>query len=243
MQIFKSKADTAVRAKGWCAYLIYGTDADGGYSPISSNTVRAGLVYLKAHPDKFWVTSFRNAASESEIQATADSVTVNVTDTLDNSIYNCPITIRRPLPHNWTSAVALQNGDTIVSQIIQVDSVTYVIFDVVPDHGNISIIKSYATGVELQDNLIIPNSSILYQNYPNPFNTTTNIEYQIAYMGFITLKVYDLLGRDVVTLFEGVQQPGSYEAIFNGSKLASGVYLYRLFTGSYVQTKKLILMK
>ena len=62
-------------------------------------------------------------------------------------------------------------------------------------------------------------------------------------MGFITLKVYDLLGRDVVTLFEGVQQPGSYEAIFNGSKLASGVYLYRLFTGSYVQTKKLILMK
>jgi hypothetical protein len=104
---FKSRADAAVSARGWCVYLIHGIDNDGGYSPIPSDTIRASLIYLKANPDKFWVTSFgnvakyiceRNAASVSEILTAEDSITVIVSDALDNSIYNCPITIRRPLP-------------------------------------------------------------------------------------------------------------------------------------------------
>jgi xylan 1,4-beta-xylosidase len=102
----------------------------------------------------------------------------------------------------------------------------------------------------------LPKSFELGQNYPNPFNPITQINYSVPRSSFITLKVYNLLGQVVTTLFEGIRQPGNYEAIFDGSKLVSGVYLYRLVTnpsgGSnpsissghvFVETKKLVLLK
>ncbi len=83
----------------------------------------------------------------------------------------------------------------------------------------------------------------LAQNYPNPFNPTTNIEFRIANFGFVSLKVFDLLGREVATLVNQEMQPGSYDRVFDGSGLASGVYLYRLQAGSFVQTRKLLLLR
>ncbi len=76
------------------------------------------------------------------------------------------------------------------------------------------------------------NSFVLLQNYPNPFNPTTNIEFRIGNFGFVSLKVYDLLGREVATLVNEELKPGSYRRVFGGSGLASGVYLYRLRAGS-----------
>jgi|GEM_PF-4016626 len=84
---------------------------------------------------------------------------------------------------------------------------------------------------------------ILDQNYPNPFNPTTQIQYSIPQANFVSLKVYNLLGEEMATLISKEQQPGSYEVTFNGNKLSSGVYFYSLKAGSFVQTKKLILMK
>ncbi len=249
---FKSRANSAASTKGLCVYLLHGIDNDGGYSPLPSDTLRASLEYLKANPDKFWVTSFgnatkyireRNAASVSEILTTGDSITVTVLDTLDNAIYNCPITIRRPLPQDWSSAHVVQNGDTIASQIVEVASVKYLMFDVVPDHGIITLINSHTTGIESQNFLAIPTSVQLHQNYPNPFNPTTVIRYQMPVTSRISLKVYNLLGQEVATLFEGVRQPGKYEATFDGSRLASGVYFYRLSANNSVEVKKLVLLK
>ncbi len=79
----------------------------------------------------------------------------------------------------------------------------------------------------------------LSQNYPNPFNPSTLISYSIPSGGQASLKVYDVLGKEVATLFEGHRQPGSYTARFDGTGLSSGVYLYRLRAGSMVQTRKL----
>jgi hypothetical protein len=89
----------------------------------------------------------------------------------------------------------------------------------------------------------IPKICALSQNYPNPFNPATQIEYSIPQNGFVTLKVYNVLGQEVSTLFSGMQTPGSYKATFDGSSLASGVYLYRLEAGKSSVTKKMILMK
>jgi hypothetical protein len=83
----------------------------------------------------------------------------------------------------------------------------------------------------------------LDQNYPNPFNPTTVIGYQLPVTSRISLKVYNLLGQEVATLFEGIRQPGNYEATFDGNKLAAGVYLYRLSANGFVKAKKLLLIR
>jgi hypothetical protein len=94
-----------------------------------------------------------------------------------------------------------------------------------------------------QTNNGIPEKFTLNQNYPNPFNPTTNIKYSITRSGLVTLKIYNVLGQEVATLVNQVQRPGNYVVDFNASNLASGVYMYRLESGNFSLTKKMILMK
>jgi hypothetical protein len=99
-----------------------------------------------------------------------------------------------------------------------------------------------ATGVKL-NNSMLPSKMALSQNYPNPFNPTTKINYSVPQSSLVTLKVYNILGQEVATLFHGQQHAGNYIATFDASKLASGVYLYRLEIGGISITKKLVLLK
>ncbi len=88
-----------------------------------------------------------------------------------------------------------------------------------------------------------PKEFSLSQNYPNPFNPSTVIGFKLAVNSFASLKVYDLLGREVATLVNENLKAGTYEFDFDGNKLSSGVYYYKLTTGSFVETKKMILIK
>lgn len=83
----------------------------------------------------------------------------------------------------------------------------------------------------------------LYQNYPNPFNPSTKISWQAPIGGWQTLKVYDILGNEVVKLVDEYRNAGRYEVNFDASKLSSGIYFYRLQTGSFIETKKMLLLK
>lgn len=91
----------------------------------------------------------------------------------------------------------------------------------------------------------IPNDFMLYQNYPNPFNPETTIRYALPASGYTTLKVYDLLGREVITLVDEYKPAGTYYSTFSvlNSALANGVYFYRLQVGSFSETKKFTLLK
>jgi endo-1,4-beta-xylanase len=89
----------------------------------------------------------------------------------------------------------------------------------------------------------IPADFALAQNYPNPFNPTTQIKYSVPEKDYVSLKVYSLVGQEVATLFNGVRQPGNYVATFDGTGLASGVYLYRLVARDFVETRKLLLLR
>ena len=83
----------------------------------------------------------------------------------------------------------------------------------------------------------------LEQNHPNPFNTTTTIEFYLPLPGYTSLKIYDALGQDVSTLVRENMPAGSYKYQWDARRLASGIYFYQLKTESFVETKKLILMK
>ena len=89
----------------------------------------------------------------------------------------------------------------------------------------------------------VPTRFQLEQNYPNPFNPSTTIRYSVAKTSRVTLKVFDLLGREVQTLVQAQQAPGVYNVSFSGQNLATGVYFYRLDAGSFSATKKFVLMK
>lgn len=88
-----------------------------------------------------------------------------------------------------------------------------------------------------------PDKYSLSQNNPNPFNPTTKIDYQIPKSGFVTLRIFDLLGREVATLVNEEKASGSYTIEFNGSNLSSGTYFYRMESGTFIETKKMMLMK
>ncbi len=116
--------------------------------------------------------------------------------------------------------------------------------------GTLSLVWSFTTmdnpnQVEFEDET--PIRFLIQQNYPNPFNPTTKIKYQIPEISFVTIKVYDVLGNEVVTLVNEEKPAGSYEIEFQSTmgsrQLASGIYYYQLMAGHYVETKKMILLK
>ena len=111
-----------------------------------------------------------------------------------------------------------------------------------------TLVKNYytATAVPESKTSAVPQNYELSQNYPNPFNPTTQISFSVPSSNngqLVTLKVYNVLGQEVTTLFSGTKSAGNYTVPFDGSKLASGVYLYRLQAGNTSITKKMVMMK
>jgi len=98
-----------------------------------------------------------------------------------------------------------------------------------------------ATGVE--NEVSGPTGFALSQNFPNPFNPTTSIKFNVGERANVTLKVFDMLGREVATLVNEVKESGSYDVNFDAAKLASGTYVYKLTAGNFVETKKMVLLK
>jgi len=88
-----------------------------------------------------------------------------------------------------------------------------------------------------------PTKFSLEQNYPNPFNPITKINYSIKNAGLVQIKIYDILGSEVATLVNEEKAAGKYEVNFNSSSLASGVYIYKIQAGSFISSKKMMLLK
>jgi len=90
----------------------------------------------------------------------------------------------------------------------------------------------------------LPGDHALYQNYPNPFNATTKIKYDVLHSGFVTLKIYDILGNEIITLVNEEKQKGTYEVIYNADNLSSGVYFYDIEMGNdFSITKRMLLLR
>jgi peptidoglycan-N-acetylglucosamine deacetylase len=159
---FKSVA----KSKGLFTLLIHGIDDDNSWSNTNSILLKNSLNYLSYRRSQFWVTTFRDATlyikerNAANITQTSDLDTIKtltVTDNLDDSIFNFPLTIRRPLPDDWPSATVIQDTLAVPTRIVKVDTVVYITFDVVPDAGEVKIIKSDAV-VEPAVDVIPPDS-------------------------------------------------------------------------------------
>ena len=172
--------------------------------------------------------------------ATATNVTVQI-ETADTNVTGIT-----NFPQSFGDIEPGQIKGSLVARIVTTNNPNGIDFDIsISSEGWVFWSDSIAatiTGMAENENNI-PLEYGLKQNYPNPFNPTTNIEFSIPKSEFVTLKVYNILGEEVATLVSEKLAAGSYKYDWNASDLASGVYLYRLQAGDYVDVKKMILMK
>jgi Secretion system C-terminal sorting domain len=137
-------------------------------------------------------------------------------------------------------SVSLDGSPTTISAILKDQTLA----PILSDEGQISVPRygDPVTGVR-EDRGTAPQGSGIFQNVPNPFNPNTIIRYRLSMDNYVSLNVYDLLGREVAVLVNEEKPPGSYEVAFDATGLSSGVYLYRLTAGSFVQSRKMILLR
>ncbi len=116
--------------------------------------------------------------------------------------------------------------------------------------GEFSEVWKFSSIITNVENFEHPNEYALFQNYPNPFNPTTIIKYSVPGNGettrgvvFATFKIYDIVGREVATIVNETKEPGIYEVEFDGSKLKSGIYFYRIISETYSETRKMVLLR
>ncbi len=143
--------------------------------------------------------------------------------------------------------VRVQNDTALVNAVYK-DTINVAQRDSFVIRADAIILVEPFTGVEYQVNPSLPDKYDLSQNFPNPFNPTTQIRFALPSSGFVTLQVFDILGREVKTLISSNYHAGNYSIVWDGRNsegraVASGVYLYRVNVNNYVSTKKMILLK
>jgi len=141
----------------------------------------------------------------------------------------------------WTQESPLGLGNVIV-QHLAVRSSDNIIVAATHGRGVFKGRPNGAVGIINEKNILLKDFN-LSQNYPNPFNPTTNIQYSIPTESFVTVSIFDILGKEVATIINKKQSAGSYKTNFNASKLPSGIYFYRINAGNFSETKKMMLLK
>jgi len=135
-------------------------------------------------------------------------------------------TTTEPKEYNYVDDINSISANSLAYRLKQID------FDGSYEYSNEVLVDNLAPAV-----------FTLEQNYPNPFNPSTKIKYSVPENGFVKLSVYNLVGEEVNELVNGQVNAGFYEIEFDASKLPSGIYLYRLTTGSFTNSKKMLLLK
>lgn len=136
-------------------------------------------------------------------------------------------------------------GDSLITVSVEANNADSVLFgNIMIKYSEkellIKVVVGIITSTELE---LVVDEFALYQNYPNPFNPSTSIQFSLPQASEVTLKVFDVTGREIVDLVSGRISAGQHSVTFNASRLSSGVYIYRLEAGEFIQTKRMLLIK
>jgi peptidoglycan/xylan/chitin deacetylase (PgdA/CDA1 family) len=250
----------------------------GNYEPISNEWFTDYCNWLKGKSDSLqvWVATIgevtkyireRQNYNYNIVEITDSTILINLTDNLDDEIYNYPLSCFIKIPTDWEAVIFTQNylSETLIP--VPTDSGNYVLAKIIPDGGKVTLKSTSPNSIDILNDII--SDFKLEQNYPNPFNPTTKIKYSIPSVilssskddkggvtlrraqsdNKVTLKVYDVLGNEIATLVDEQKEAGYYEVEFStgsfgtATQLASGIYFYRLQAGNFIQTKKMILLR
>jgi len=252
---FKKTIDNTVTAKGWSIFLIHGIDNDGGYSPLPFTVLDSALSYCKSRNYKCWVNTFgniaryireRNTASVTEVASSEMVITLKVTDTLNDSLYNYPISIRRPVPDKWSSLTVTQNGKEVRSLFVKPDSVVYTIFSVVPDGGEVKLVRGTGTIILTDQNYEYPGTDISSQvmipgNRITPAGGKLTLKYSAGKLHFelpsgcgksIHLSIVNATGILLANYNMGNLTNHNGSITFQGRNKKPGYYIVRITNGS-----------
>ena len=139
-------SDNAASSGSWLVWLIHGIDNDAACCPIASSVLQSNLNYVAANTNKWWIETFgnvcryiqeRNASVLTVVSTGTTNITLRLTNNLDNTIFNYPITLRRPMPSGWAAAAVTHNGASVSNQVVNGN----LMFDVVPNGGDIVLLK------------------------------------------------------------------------------------------------------
>jgi photosystem II stability/assembly factor-like uncharacterized protein len=203
----------------------------------------SSAVYRSSDNGSSWIKYTNGMPSSVKVQsiyATGNAVLAGFTA----SAYNYGVSLSANNGENWTTFNEGFPSKRTVNAMVEYDQYVYsAIFAGTLQNGGVyrRPLTDLITDVENdQTNL---GEFFLEQNYPNPFNPSTTIEYSIPQAGLVTIKIYDILGKEVATLVSEEKQMGGYTVNFNASNLSSGIYFYRLQAGSFMKTKNMMLIK
>lgn len=209
--------------------FIWSTDDSGNWHPVSQKhgSLKGWYKFSPLGNDVLYVLVVMMDSDSTAVGAGGWTTANQVTSWTE---FDVPITYTPGSPDPVQTAIYIGISDTSGG---------------VMDIGSFAIIDhlSFTAPSSVEQISSLPNDFTLKQNYPNPFNPSTKIEYSIPEASFVQLKVYDILGNEVVTLVNEEQSAGTYRADFTGQNLASGLYIAELIAGNFKKTIKMTLLR
>ncbi|MDQ3021507.1 MAG: SBBP repeat-containing protein [Bacteroidota bacterium] len=212
----------------------YSENTFSEYSNIDSATLGGNPLFIPAPPSNLVI-----------LQRTANTIEMNWHDNSGNE--NGFIIFRKTEGDLFFEIIDSVHTDVVTYQEVGVNpnhNYSYKICSFnqsgISDYSNTLIVLAKSAPVKTSE---FSGNNILYGNYPNPFNTVTNLDFGISKLGFVSLKIYNVLGKEVATLVNAKLNPGTYKYNFDASFLSSGVYFYKLQTGEFIETRRMTLIK
>lgn len=239
---FNSRVNQAVSIEGWAVFLLHGINNDGGYSPVDSLELKQHLEYMSHNRDKFWIATYgnvvryireRDGSVVIESAHTDSLITFSVTHQLDTSIYNFPLTIKRPFPDGWQYVSVSQGGKPVDITLTEENGKKYMHMNIVPNAGNILIKRETISG--MTDYSLCSSVEI----YPNPVKNSSTVQFELKKTALISVELFDVSGKQIWKKLPESYATGKHKISVDANNL-QGTFFIVLSVDGKRETRKIV---